>query len=273
MIELSENDNFILAGDWHGSKYQAGKVVERAIQSNAKVIFQLGDFGIWDVDMQFPRRLNNLLQDSGITLYFVDGNHENFPLLYTFPIEEDGTRKIASNIFHLPRGFRFEMAGLRVMALGGAASIDLNFREEGESWWSEESLTDADIRKAVEGGKVDVMLCHDSPEGAPNSICDDIQGQLGALNYFGSGLEYCTAHRKLLAQVTNEVTPAVLFHGHYHRYMEGAYMHENGTLGYVFGLDQGNTPLRHHTKVMTPRELTDFCAIARHMPNMDSGWK
>src|SRR6059058_2673772 len=70
--------------------------------------------------------------------------------------------------------------GLSFLALGGAASIDRKHRRDRYSWWVEEYLTEEDILTAQSSGPVDIMITHDSPYGAPNSITDDPQGQLGA---------------------------------------------------------------------------------------------
>jgi hypothetical protein len=134
--------------------------------------------------------------------------------------------------------------------LGGAASIDKPFRREGRSWWPEELITEADVQASIEGGKVDILLAHDSPNTAPNSITDDPYGQLNAARYFGSDMvEMCTDHRKQLQRVTDAVTPRLIFHGHYHMAMSRIFRHEDAdrTPARVFGLDQGTGSLPRHT--------------------------
>lgn len=198
--------------------------------------------------------MQHLLEQWEIELYFIDGNHENFPRLYEKKILEDGTRYVRDNITYIPRGYRWQWEEITFLALGGAASIDRYFRREGKSWWPEEYLTEWDILTAQSGGPVDVMFCHDSPAGAPNTVTDDNQGQQYAIKSFGAdSLNYCNIHRQLLKRVTDVTAPRLLFHGHYHRHMSGYYVHadEKSTIGYVEGLDEGIAALPKHTKILT----------------------
>jgi hypothetical protein len=250
----------VLAGDWHGNAPQALNVIDYAVREDIKTIIQVGDFGIWQDDKPYLNKLQKRLGDHDIILYFIDGNHEDFPRLYVKKMMEDGTRKVRDNIFHLPRGFRFTWEGYSVLALGGAASIDKPFRREGRSWWPEELITEADVEASIAGGKVDILIAHDSPATAPNSITDDPYGQLNAARYFGSDMvEMCTDHRKQLQRVTDEVTPRLVFHGHYHMAMTGMFRHEDAdqTPARVYGLDQGTGKLGKHTVTLSPEWVAE----------------
>lgn len=257
-------EDFLLAGDWHGSFSQADKVIRHAKEIGTDTIFQVGDFGIWDSSTKkFLNQMQHLLEQWDIQLYFIDGNHENFPMLYEKAYNDDGTRFVRENITYIPRGYRWEWHGLTYVALGGAASIDKRFRIEGRSWWPEEYLTEEDILTAQSGGPADIMITHDSPFGAPNSVCDDIMGQLGAVKYFGQdALHYTTLHRKLLQRVTDVVAPRVLIHGHYHTAMRGTYFHgdDKFTAGDVIGLDQGLASLPKHTLLFNPEQAKERIA-------------
>lgn len=241
---------FLIAGDWHGSFSQAEKVIRHAHEQGIDTIFQVGDFGIWDNDKPFLNKMEFLLAQWNIEMYFVDGNHENFNMLYEKKILDDGTRYVRDHITYIPRAYRWEWHGLTFLALGGAVSIDKNFRRPGRSWWPEEVLTDEDILTAQAWGSVDVMITHDSPASAPNSVTDDWQGQLSAMKYYGKeSLASCTAHRKRLQEVTDVTTPRLLFHGHYHKSMTGVYLHgdDKHTIGEVYGLDEGLAKIQAHT--------------------------
>jgi calcineurin-like phosphoesterase family protein len=248
-----EPNKVLVAGDWHGSFVQADNVIRHAKEQGIDTIFQVGDFGIWHNDKPFLNKMEFLLNQWNIELYFIDGNHEDFPRLYDKKVLEDGTRYVRPHITHIPRGYRWEWHGLTFLALGGAASIDRKHRRTGYSWWPEELITVEDIITAQSGGPVDIMFTHDSPRTAPNSVTDDAVGQLGALKYYGAeALATCTDHRDRLAEVTNVTTPRILFHGHYHQKMSGIYVHqdENHTVGDVFGLDEGRAKLHLHTFIL-----------------------
>lgn len=242
----------MVAGDWHGSFAQADKVIRLCHDSGLDTIVHVGDFGIWHNDKPFLNQMEHLLSEWDIEMYFIDGNHEDFNRLYEKKILDDGTRYVRDHITYLPRGYRWDWHGVSFLALGGAVSIDRNHRVEGRSWWPQEALTDEDILTAQSGGPVDVMFTHDSPASAPNSICDDWQGQVKAMKYFGKEqLAACTDHRKRLQEVTDVTTPRILYHGHYHKRMSGIYLHgdDNNTVGEVFGLDQGLGTIFNHTSI------------------------
>ena len=82
--------------------------------------------------------------DLPVTVLFVDGNHENFDLLNAYPVEmwKGGkVHNIKPDIIHLMRGQVFEIEGKTIFTFGGAASIDRDWRIEGESWRAQELPT------------------------------------------------------------------------------------------------------------------------------------
>jgi predicted phosphodiesterase len=251
MMHLESEKPLLLAGDWHGSFAQAARVLDYAKDHGGRLVFQLGDFGIWHNDKPYLNKLSERLERNGQSLYFVDGNHEDFPRLYAKPLHEDGTRKVRENIVHLPRGFRFKVNDTSFLALGGAASIDRKYRVLDRSYWEEELITDEDAETAMAGGYADVMLCHDSPASAPNSITDDALGQMRAGISFGpENLRLCDMHRQQLDRVVQAVRPRFLFHGHYHEFMTGDIRYHDGTRTTVTGLDEGVARLRKHTALL-----------------------
>lgn len=108
------------------------------------------------------------------TVLFVDGNHENFDLLETFPVEEwhgGKVHKIKPNIIHLMRGQVFEIDGKTIFTFGGATSIDKFMRREGLSWWKQELPTYEELDEGIAnlkryGNKVDYIITHSCSERA-----------------------------------------------------------------------------------------------------------
>ena len=102
------------------------------------------------------------------TVLFVDGNHENFDLLSTFPVEEwhgGKVHRIKPNIIHLMRGQVYEIEGKSVFTFGGATSIDRAYRTEGRSWWRQELPTYGELDEGLAnlkryGNKVDYIITH-----------------------------------------------------------------------------------------------------------------
>lgn len=236
----------LIAGDWHGNLQFAQKVLQIAYHKGIETIYQLGDFGfVWPGKDDDLKSLNRTLMTYGQRLYFVDGNHEDFGRLYQYPIE-DGIRKIASRITHLPRGYRWQTGGLKWLALGGATSLDRPRRLEGSSWWPEEELTLGEAYRASEGGKVDIMLTHDAPDGV------DIPG-LGEYTWPEAELIRAEAHREKISAVVDAVAPEVLFHGHFHRrYFD---IRKKSATG-VVGLDCDGGSISDNAVIFDTKELS-----------------
>lgn len=234
------NGKFLVAGDWHAHIAEAKHVIGIAVKYGYDTIIHVGDFGFYD-NMSFLKETNNLLKKYNIRLLALDGNHEQFPYLYSFPVDPDtGLRPVRSNIFHLPRNTRWEWDGLSYLALGGAQSIDVRFRKAGESWWPEERITLEEASTAISEGHADIMFTHDSPMTFSNPITLNARGQLEAMRYFGAqALADCHSHQELLETVTNKVKPLVLMHGHYHVSQEKYFRHGDGSSAYGISLDQG----------------------------------
>jgi Icc-related predicted phosphoesterase len=251
-------DEFVVAGDWHGSKWQAIRVLDYAEEKSAKVVVVLGDFGVWHGEPggRFLKGLNNELVERDMLVLFVDGNHENFDVLYSYPEEPGGHRIVRSNIWHLPRGLRWVWRGIRFAALGGAHSVDRDMRREGVDWWPQEWVTDDELALFADGGETDVVFMHDSPAGAPNSVTDNPLRQAKGAEWFGQhNLDLATNHRLRLETAITPANPGLIMHGHYHEHMQGVYGQPSGRQTYVWGLDEGQAPLRRHTQLLSTLEL------------------
>lgn len=132
-----------------------------------------GDFGfVWDTPSH--RYFLAKLTAVPFTIAFVDGNHEDFDLLATYPVVEwngGKVHKIADNIYHLMRGQLFTIEEKSFFTMGGAYSIDKALRTEGKNWWKAELPTSEDYKTANEtlkacGYKVDYVITHTIPQSA-----------------------------------------------------------------------------------------------------------
>ena len=139
----------------------------------------LGDFGlVWSNDKNHDNWLSWLNNRPWTTL-FIDGNHENFDLLATYPIEKwhgGKIQKISSSIFHLMRGQVFEIEGKTFFTFGGAASVDRCNRTPGISWWYQEIPNAEEINEALHNlsthdNSVDYVLTHTCPSDMVRSAC------------------------------------------------------------------------------------------------------
>lgn len=259
--------NITFIGDWHGETQDALRAIRHAHQQFSTTLLHAGDFGIWSQPAtdRFLDALQEELQNNNQMLYFVQGNHENFPLLYSYPINPTtGTRPLRPNIHHLPqayKGYIDRFTGellpnpsahseddLSILALGGAVSVDKRWRKPGLSWWAEEEVTREDIDTAVSRGPADILLMHDSPAPAPNPHTDDPMKQILATQYYGvAAISAATKHRHSLTPVLHAAKPKLLVHGHYHTFFTALYRQPNSDIiTNVVSLDHGEAaPDRH----------------------------
>lgn len=137
--ELTLNDYVIVAGDF-GAIWS-----ERTLVENLKYYTELP-----------------------FTVLFVDGNHENFDLINSYPVEiwnGGKVHKIKPNVIHLMRGQIFEIEGRTIFTFGGATSIDRDYRIAGRSWWPQELPTYEELDEGIANlkkynNKVDYIITH-----------------------------------------------------------------------------------------------------------------
>ena len=160
-----------ITGDTHGNYNDFMNRIRQHKISKGDIVIVCGDFGfVWDI----PENRWSLtkLTAEPFTIAFVDGNHEDFNLLYTYPvIEWNGGKvhKIADNIYHLMRGQRFIIEGKSFFTMGGAYSTDKARRTEGKSWWKQELPDNNEYKIAEEtlkscGYQADYVLTHTVPQ-------------------------------------------------------------------------------------------------------------
>ena len=163
-----------ITGDTHGlndiQKLRDNKTLSELNGNDFLII--TGDFGaIWDGD-RHDEAILDFYEKQPYTTLFVDGNHENFKLLNSYPVEQwkgGKIHRITDKVIHLMRGQIFTIDGKSIFTFGGALSIDWPYRTVGESWWPEEEPSEEECRKAWEnleknGFLVDYIVSHAAPE-------------------------------------------------------------------------------------------------------------
>ena len=95
-------DNFYEQKDFSGNK-------------DENIVIILGDFGlVWNRDGESKQEKYwlNWLNQKPFTTVFVDGNHECFPRIYSYPVKEwrgGKVHEVRSNVLHLMRGEVFSI--------------------------------------------------------------------------------------------------------------------------------------------------------------------
>lgn len=186
-----------------------------------------GDFGlIWDNSANDLWWLN-WLENKPFTTLFIDGNHENFNLLNSFPEEEFAggrTHRVSNSIFHLMRGQIFTLENKLFFAMGGAESHDKYCRTPNKSWWtqelpSDEEYTIARENLAKQNYSVDYVISHSIPSRYLNELGSHSNA------YYSSPV----------TDFFNDIEPKLCykkwFSGHYHR---DTYLNCNPKIRLVF---------------------------------------
>lgn len=180
-----------ITGDTHGDwihRVNMDSFPEQKEMTKDDYVIILGDFGIWR-DSPQQRWYLNWLEEKRFTTLFIDGNHENYDILDSYPVEEWHGGKvhfIKQSIIHLMRGQVFDIDGLKFFTFGGAASHDISdgvleiddprvkewrddpdkmYRINHISWWerempSQEEMDEGIKNLAEHNNKVDFILTH-----------------------------------------------------------------------------------------------------------------
>ncbi|MDR1765378.1 MAG: metallophosphatase [Lachnospiraceae bacterium] len=177
-----------LTGDTHGLhdvRKITGFMDKHGFEEGDRLIV-LGDFGVcWDGG-KYDGEVRRFWEETGVDVFFVDGNHENHDLLAALPESEmfgGKVHRLGEHMAHLMRGQVFEFDGKTLFTMGGAQSHDVgkwmedaikkhlddyfshDFREDwkwippsgqwrcrqpGRSWWAGEIPDPEEIRRAKE---------------------------------------------------------------------------------------------------------------------------
>ena len=229
-----------VTGDCHGS-FSRFSVKDFRLQKDMDkedYVIICGDFGgIWHADAENRQEKYWLdwLENKSFTTLFVDGNHESFDRLNSYPIEVwngGKVHKIKSSIIHLMRGQVFSIAGKKIFTFGGAQSHDIQggilevddplyqkkkrelnkkgvaYRVNHFSWWKEELASEEEMQEAMKNlethnYEVDYIITH--------CCSSDIQDFLG-----GRGLYKPDRQTNFFNRIQSEVKYKKWYFGHYH---------------------------------------------------------
>ena len=186
-----------ITGDCHRDfqRFNTRSFPQQKEMTKVDYVIICGDFGgVWDAGMESAEEkyLLDWLENKNYTTLFVDGNHDNFDRLYSYPVERWHGGKvhvIRPSVLHLMRGQVFVIDGRRFFTFGGAECHDIKdgilepddpnlkrkikwmrlmgkyFRVNHISWWERELPTEEEMEEgrrnlAEAGNKVDYIVTH-----------------------------------------------------------------------------------------------------------------
>lgn len=163
-----------VTGDIHGdiSRFSDEFLQNESEWTQDDYLIVCGDFGFIFLNNETEKENLDLLEQKPYTILWVDGNHENFKVLYEYPVEEwhgGKIHRIRRNIIHLMRGQCFEIEGKKFFTMGGAYSIDRAWRKKDISYWDEEMPSDEEYKEASETIRAnrkefDCIITHTAPK-------------------------------------------------------------------------------------------------------------
>jgi hypothetical protein len=221
----------LAVGDVHGNEKFWSRACRVAAREGCKYVLSVGDFGYWE---HYPHGARFLalaefeLADKGLTGFFIDGNHENHPLLWekygptpsadmeldesiTYGTAQGEPVPVRPHLFYLPRGLRWTWNDTSFLACGGAHSVNHKSLTPGKTWWPTETITPEQVA-ACGTDPVDILISHDCPAGF----------DLPALAFKDETPEV-RSNRAKLARIVHRTRPNLLVHGHYHHRYGGWY--------------------------------------------------
>lgn len=193
-----------ITGDCHADfrKFSTACFPEQKQLTRDDFVIVCGDFGgVW-YESPAEKYWLDWLRRKNFTILYVDGNHENFDRLLSDEFETvdfhgGKAHKIRDNIYHLMRGYIFELCGKKIFTFGGASSHDIqdgildpnDFEEVSDliktynsltrkgklvrinhlSWWQEEMPSNEEMEFGKQNladneNKVDYIISHCCPQ-------------------------------------------------------------------------------------------------------------
>lgn len=239
-------------GDTHGDTSSICNIaIPIAKKNGCEIIVQEGDFGYHEHahdGVRFLNKVSKCLVRDGITMYWLDGNHENHPLLWEKygPSGPFGFYEIRPNLWYMPRGSVFKLGHVTCLALGGAFSIDKHWRLMKElerrghrvgmySSYGVTDMMDSSVKewaKNVEGHTYwwpTEMITHEQAKLAKKNAAEQGPIDIMFTHDVPDGIDVPGIHsqekwkypetwqnRGLLREVFDVAQPKLLVHGHYH---------------------------------------------------------
>lgn len=164
-----------ITGDTHGDFDRVKEFCQKIDTSKEDILIVLGDVGLNYYGGRRDRIRKMLVEALPITMLCIHGNHEQRPDTlsgYTTTLWHGGTVWVEEgfpSILFAKDGEVYQLAGKDALVIGGAYSVDKEYRlARGFGWWESEqpsAETKAYVESVLEKRKwaVDVVLTHTVP--------------------------------------------------------------------------------------------------------------
>lgn len=190
-------------GDIHGSVHALRSACQYAEANGASALIQVGDLGLGPGELEHLRK-----KPLRFPVYFIDGNHEYFELL-----QRSQPTEITPYLWYVPRGSVLPLDGRLLGFLGGAGSIDKEYRIRARLRWDpREQIREEDVARFDAVERVDILVTHTPPY----RVVDQNFDPLSKLQ-FGVDLDWVDPSSVKVERVWAKLGYPPLLCGHMHR--------------------------------------------------------
>ena len=218
-------ERVMVLGDIHNNRQALDAALRTAADEDCDVLVQVGDFWLQDSGWnrfapEYAGAMSTAVH-AAMPVVVIDGNHEVWPCLTQFQRRDDTSAARANNrplhlggsLWWADRGSVWTWAGRRFGALGGTVSPDKWIPAVARHRWDEEAITQHDLDRLIGNTPdgLDVLICHDAPEGT--------SGLVSGLPWdMPTGLQRrADDMRTMLRSAVDATSPELVFHGHWHQ--------------------------------------------------------
>ena len=206
-----------ILGDIHGDVRSLRGSIAEAEELGAVALIQIGDFGLMrhsGNDTGFHR----VCKEAKLPIYFIDGNHDDCTRWTT--LSEVTRVWDDANLFYIPRGTVMDIDNRTIAFMGGAASIDKDYRlRNGWHWDEKENISPYEVLRMMDNAKdkhIDMFITH----CPPNSVINEHFDAKGKLQ-FGVGLDWHDHNQDIIENIWHAIGTPMVYSGHMHRKVEG----------------------------------------------------
>lgn len=204
----------LTAGDTHMMPQVALDINQKARESDAQAIIQVGDFGYKYDNVEQGRQFLENCSQSDVPWIFIRGNHDdtnwlkqfnNGELVGTEPIE------VYPNVWWCPDGTLLEFENKKMLMVGGAVSVDAESRQAGIEHWDDEGISYSLLYQDIP--EADILVSHDVPSEAAHNVVTGTE----------KADQLSDGNRKTLQVIFEESGAKIVVHGHYHHGYENTH--------------------------------------------------
>lgn len=194
MNRTMDNKDIYVVGDVHGQFNDLNVFINK---KKPDIVLQCGDFGYW------PKFDHETIKNPRTKIYFCDGNHEDHDALGGLVENE-----VFPNVYYMKRGSVLTLPDNRnVLFIGGALSIDKEYRTPHYDWFEQEVISEKDI-SSLPDINIDIVISHTAP----------LKFVLFDYHY---DYKFYDVSRDLLDVVFDKYKPKLWYFGHMHKQSHG----------------------------------------------------